>query len=84
MNEDAKAKNLTVVISRRWDNPTINVYLEKEEIKLEMSLDDYIKAILTEIGSPALVLTTAQLAAKMKTARAVVELEMKHASTFAV
>lgn len=64
-----------LVICRKWDDPAIKVLLEKneKEIKMEMQLEDFLKALVTEVGNPASMMTTNQLQNKLtKAATAVV------------
>ncbi len=65
-----------VVKSRKWDNPNILAYVNNEEIGLAMKLDDFLNALVEEIGSPALIVTKEQLKNKVMQARKVVEMEM--------
>jgi len=39
-----------VTISRKWNKPDITTTLNEQEIKLEMALDDFLKALRTELG----------------------------------
>jgi hypothetical protein len=63
-----------VVISRNWNNPSINIKVTLEGISLETSLMDYMAALVEEIGNPTMLVTKAQLATRLEAARvAVVE-----------
>lgn len=54
-----------VTISRYWDNPKIFTKVTNKEISLEISLDDFKKAIKNEIGSVATTFTKAGLDQKI-------------------
>jgi hypothetical protein len=66
-----------VTIMRRWNDPRIQITVTREDISLEMSLSDFIYALTDEAaeplvrdviqmaGSPALVMTKAQLERKL-------------------
>lgn len=40
-----------VTISRMWNNPHIKTTISTDSISLEISLDDYLDALIAEIGS---------------------------------
>ena len=62
-------KNKTVVtVSRLWNNPHITTTVTNAEISLAMSGDDFIEAMLAELGSPAFVMTQKQLREKFEAA----------------
>lgn len=44
-----------VTITRYWHNPEIITYINDREISLSVALDDFIKALIQEIGSVTLV-----------------------------
>ena len=69
-----------VVVSRKWDNPRIDVWFTQEEIGIHMELDSFINAIVAECGNPTLLLTNAQLAERVYTAVLRVVDEMKAAT----
>ena len=57
-----------VVISRHWDNPQITVSVNKDKIEVFSDIDDFITALLEELGSPTLILTRNQLKQKLRLA----------------
>jgi hypothetical protein len=59
----------TVTITKLWHNPQINVTVDSEKISLSMPLDDFMEALLQEIGSVTLILTQKAFSAKMKSAK---------------
>lgn len=44
-----------VTISRKWNNPEITTNIDDEGISLAISLDDFITALIKEIGSVTLI-----------------------------
>lgn len=68
-------KKLTII--RKWNNPQILISVSNEQISLEMSLDDFIRALTDEVaeplvesiaataGSPGFLFTNAQLQKRM-------------------
>lgn len=66
-----------VTILRRWSSPLITINVSIDAISIEMSLDDFVMALTDEVaeplvrnvvqaaGSPALILTKAQLENKL-------------------
>ena len=69
-----------VVISREWSKPEIKIQVNSNGIALAISLDDFVTALAAEVGSPTLLLTKAQLAAKMDFAKQVVLEKVKQES----
>ena len=51
----------TVVISRNWDNPKIEITITDAGISLEISLEDFCKAVVAEAKHPALTFTRQKL-----------------------
>ena len=62
--------------SRKWHSPEILAYANNEEIGLSIKLDDYLQALVAEIGNPTFIVTQAQLLAKLRAASVVIEQEM--------
>ena len=50
-----------VVISRHWHQPDIVVGIDHEHIRLELSLEDFTKALVAEIRHPVTFLTRSGL-----------------------
>jgi len=73
-----------VTVSKRWNNPNILVWVHDEGIGMGMKLDDFIIGLAAEVGNPALIMTKAQLLAKIQASAAVVEKTMKEASAVVV
>ena len=69
-----------VVVSRQWNNPTIRAYMNLQEVGAEVSLDEFVSALLTIVGSPTMVMTRAQLAAKVTAAKDQIVDELKRAT----
>lgn len=45
-----------VVISRHWNNPTISYSIAREGIEINMDIDEYLLAMVEEIGNPAILM----------------------------
>jgi len=67
-----------VIISKRFHNPEIKYTVVHDALSLEISLDDYLKALISEIGSPLWMLTPASLEKKLLAASASVIQDMKN------
>lgn len=57
-----------VTISRKWNNPHIDIFICEEEISLKMSMEDFETALLEEIGSVATTLTKNGFKKKLRSA----------------
>jgi hypothetical protein len=75
---------MKLVISRYWHNPTISITVGTEGIELETSLEDVVKAVIAEIGSPLMITNTTQLEKKAIIALDTVVRKIKEASTQAI
>lgn len=73
-----------VIVTRRWDSPSIEVFVHAEAVGASMDLDAFTNAVLDIIGSPALILTRAQLRGKITNAMADVATEMKDKTRYVV
>lgn len=58
-----------VTISRKWNNPEITTKIDSEEISLSISLDNFIEALIQEIGSVATTFTQKAFNDKVKSAK---------------
>jgi hypothetical protein len=47
---------MKLVISRHWDNPQISYQIARDGIEINMELDEYLLALVEEIGNPAIML----------------------------
>jgi hypothetical protein len=70
-----------LVIGRLWNNPEIYTQVTDEKIEMQISLEDYHKALVAEMGSPALVMTKDGLLERMEAASERVLTEVKTASS---
>ena len=57
-----------VTVSRLWNNPEIKTTVSTEGIDLSISLDDFVTAVIQEMGSVAMTFTGNQLRTKVDTA----------------
>lgn len=66
-----------VVISREWSNPEIRVSVTDEGIAVMMRLDEFMDAVASEAGNPAMLLTAAGLKRRLEAAAQAVVDKMK-------
>jgi hypothetical protein len=71
-----------VHISRYWSNPQIKVAVHLEGIALEITLEDFCKAVVAEMPHPATVMTRAKLESNVLTALQVALGKVKDASNY--
>lgn len=55
-----------VTVSRKWNNPQIEITVNNLEINLSISMDDFVQALLEEFGNPALVVTKGQFSSRLR------------------
>jgi hypothetical protein len=67
-------------ISRHWNNPEIQVTLYREGIAIEVSLEDFCKAVVAEIPNPAWVFSREKLQANVLAALSTVLNKVKESS----
>lgn len=67
----------TVVVSRRWNNPTITIDVTADEIAIAMPIEQFLEAAALEVGNPVGILTGGQLRNKLLAAAEVVIDAMK-------
>lgn len=70
-----------VVVSRQWNNPAIEMWVSDEEIGIQMSLSEFWDSIVEEMGNPTLIVSKAQLRARLEAAANQVLTEMKNQTT---
>jgi hypothetical protein len=73
-----------VTITRLWHNPEIHVTVDSEKISLSMPLDDFVAAMITEIGSVAMVFKQKTFAEKVKIAKEAIIKGIKEESVKAI
>lgn len=69
-----------VVVSRKWDSPAIYAYMTTDEVGASMSVEDALRSMIEEMGSPTFVMTKATLLKKMLESWEVVAKEIKEAT----
>lgn len=69
-----------VVVSRQWHNPQITAFVDAKEVGAEMSLDDFLLAVLEIVGKPTYMLTKEQLKKAVMAAKDEVVVELKKAT----
>lgn len=58
----------TVVVGRKWKNPNIEIKVTVDEIKVEMSLEDFLGALALETGNPTFMVTVKGLEKRLQAA----------------
>ena len=71
----------TVLVSRQWGPHPITVTVTDEAIGIAMPLDEYVAALLEQVGSPVGIFTKAQLGDRVRSASETIVGAMKHTST---
>lgn len=69
-----------LVISRHWHEPEVRVGVDHEQIRLEMSVEDFCRALVQEIPHPVLCFTRKGLTENVVAAVAVVLGKVKETS----
>jgi hypothetical protein len=54
-----------LIISRFWHNPTIEVYVDSQKIEVRMKVEDFLKAMISEIPHPSTTMTRIKLEKQM-------------------
>lgn len=70
-----------VTISRHWSHPKIHVTVSTEGISLQISIEDFISALIKEIGPVTWVVTSLQFRKRVDEAVIVVLEKMKEESS---
>lgn len=73
-------KRSKVVVGRKWNNPQIYTHVDSEKIEMQISVEDFLTALVEEMGSPAMVMTRAALRARLAAAAKQVLEEVKRVS----
>lgn len=71
-----------VVISRYWHSPAITVGIDQEKIRIELSLDDFCRALVQEIPHPAMCFSRQGLETNILAAMRTVLEKTKEASVY--
>lgn len=69
-----------VVISRKWAKPQIEAFVTDTEVGSSMALEDFLAALVEEMGAPTMLMTKAQLLSRMLAVKDKVTTEMKSAT----
>jgi hypothetical protein len=70
-----------VTIKKKWNNPEIHLWVNNDEIGMQIELWDFIEALKEELKSPALIFTRAELGNNINIAVERVLEEIKKEST---
>jgi hypothetical protein len=69
-----------VIVSRQWQHPQINVFVDAKEVGAEIDLDDFLLAMLEIVGKPTYIMTREQLKKKVFAAKEEIVTELKKAT----
>lgn len=67
-----------IVVSRKWDNPNIEIFLNTTEVGARIELYKFLDLLILEIGNPTLLLTKTALSNKIQEATNKIVLELKN------
>lgn len=70
-----------VVVSRKWNNPSIQMWVNDKEIGLAMTASEFLDSLVAEVGNPTLLVTKQMLRNALEQAANKVFDEMKSHST---
>jgi hypothetical protein len=73
-----------VIISRRWKNPEITVYVDASELGARMDIEQYLTSLSEQVSNISLIITKEQLLRKLKDAHLLVVEEMKSSTQYIV
>ena len=73
-----------LITSRKWHNPAIRTFVTGEEVGSEIELNDFLEAIVAEIGNPTLLVTKAALKGRLEVASTAILDEMRKATIHVV
>lgn len=82
--EPSKLNRTTIVVSRKWDRPDIEAFVNFERVGASINVRDFVAALAAEVGNPIGVLTQGQLERRMQAAAAVILEELKSSTKFVV
>ena len=71
-----------IVVSRKWNNPTIEAFYNSEDVGAACSVSDFIDVLIEEVGNPTLLVTKAALKAKMLSGWEKLEKELKDSTKY--
>lgn len=67
-----------IVVSRKWNSPNIELFLDSDEIGIKISVVDFLDALVIEVGNPTLLVTKNALRLKLEDATNKIVAEMKN------
>lgn len=69
-----------VIVSRKWHQPEIRTFVSIDQVGSEISLDDFLQAMVEHMGNPTLLVTKNALQSKVQQASIAVLDEMRKAT----
>lgn len=73
-------KSHNIVISRYWHKPKIDVFLMKNGIAIQLTVEDFVKSIAKELGTPKIIFSEKRFQEKLMDAAAQVLEKTKETS----
>ncbi len=71
-----------IVISRKWKDLKIEAFMNDKEVGAQTDLEQFMKAVADQVGSPTFVMTRAQLLQRILDATEVVLKELKDGTRY--
>jgi len=78
---DTQAPTNVVVVSKRWDNPSITVGISADGITIHMLLEDFLSSLALQMGAQYGIVTTMALQKKLTAAAQQIRVEMHQSTT---
>lgn len=69
-----------IITSRKWHSPAIEAFVTNDEIGAQLDVQDFLAAVVEELGNPTFVVTKASLLARLSTASDAVLKELREAT----
>lgn len=73
-----------IVTSRKWEAPDIETFVSEDEVGAKMTLNDFLDALVAEIGDVTKIKNSEQLKSKINVAAADVLHEMRKQTVYVV
>lgn len=67
-----------IVVSRKWNNPNIEIFLNTTEVGARIELFKFLELLVLEIGNPTLLVTKSALSNKLQEATDKIVSELKN------
>lgn len=78
------APKQVVLVSKKWNNPTIAVGISPDGISIQMPMTQFLDSLVANVGNPTFLLTTAALRVSLQVAADKIQQEMQAATAQAM